>query len=376
MLVLSPTKHKLDKEYKMRQIVQAIIKKLSLVGLAAGLLATTTFGVIGHVHSQTVPGYTINHQVRLSGQAATDWKGTQPATAGQKLEWTVDLRNVGTEQLQDVMLADEVAAGLTVVPDSIKLYNTANANGLQIPASAVQDNGRKISANLGNYDVLTEAGQASGNLSAQVIFATTVDALKADACGQINLSSKATLTPKDSFAVTQTAQAVVDTGKACAEQPKPTEPTVPTFDCTDITIKKNSAARSIQVIAPTLPLSAGSKSTYTYNFGDGTTPLVTDKSQVDSYVYQKDGTYTVRIKTEAKDSSGKPVIVDDERCAATVTITTAATPPATPTPPAAVQGDQTTNLPATGSAGLAVVFATTTLTATLGHYLYGLRRRV
>src|SRR5690606_25585049 len=62
------------------------------------------------------PSYKIEKSVRHEGQTSNDWKESVTAEPGKNVEWRIAFTNTGTTQLQDVVVLDQVPAGLTVVP--------------------------------------------------------------------------------------------------------------------------------------------------------------------------------------------------------------------------------------------------------------------
>ncbi len=360
----------------MKKVVMEMFKKLSLLGVAAVVMGMMIFGVVGRGWSQSAPNYPVRHQVRLAGQTANDWKATQAAKPGDKLEWTVDFQNLSSDQLDDVTVSDKLDQGLSVVPGSIKLYNSNFTGGYTMPDNLIQANGAGFSVNIGAVGVLPQADRDQGLVSAQLIFATAVAAPAPDVCGQQTLTSKADLTPKGKPAVSATATAVVDTGKACGqpETPKPEEPKPEpksdqaSYECTTVTVTKldnQPHAISVKVKATT---SGGALiKRYTYDFGDGKTPLVTDRDQVDSYVYEKDGTYAVRVKTEFT-VNGETKTDTANHCVAPITFGSSQTTPPAVQAATTGKGD---DLPNTGpGTTVAVVFAITTIASVLAYQMY------
>lgn len=108
-------------------------------------------------------------------------------------------------------------------------------------------------------------------------------------------------------------------------------------------------------------------STATFNWGDGSTPLVTSNTTA-SYTYANDGTYTINATLTFNTGSTPQTAT----CSKAITITTTppvvtAAAPAKPTPPAA--------LPNTGPASTAAIFAGVTSFAGMFHYLWSGRKQ-
>jgi uncharacterized repeat protein (TIGR01451 family) len=158
------------------------------------------------------PAYSVAKTVRLEGQTAADWKETVQAKAGQNVEWRVEFKNNGNTALSHVKLVDNIPAGLTVVPGSIKLYNGNNPNGVAVTDAAIQASGRQINVDIGNYNPASNA---------IVVYKTKVAADKDIACGGAKYTNVAYVTPEGLGTVNDTAEATV--AKVC----QPTTPTTP-----------------------------------------------------------------------------------------------------------------------------------------------------
>ncbi len=99
--------------------------------------------------------------------------------------------------------------------------------------------------------------------------------------------------------------------------------------------------------------------TVSYDFGDGSQHLVTDKTTV-NYTYAKDGTYTVKATLTFTVGSTEQTAV----CSKSVTVTTPTTP--------VVKGKS--ELPNTGPGDVLGVFAGASALGAAGHYALALRR--
>ena len=99
-----------------------------------------------------------------------------------------------------------------------------------------------------------------------------------------------------------------------------------------------------------------------YDFGDGSTALLTDKTTAD-HTYAKDGTYTIAATATFDDSKDQQ---NTSRCAASVTITTPVTP---------VVLSTSTPLPNTGPGDVLGLFTGISAFGAAGHYMVSRRRR-
>jgi uncharacterized repeat protein (TIGR01451 family) len=153
-----------------------------------------------------MPRYTIQKQVEFAGQTGNDWKESVNAKTGDTLAWLVTFKNAGATPLNHVKVVDEVPAGLTVVPGTVKLTNGNYPNGYVYPDSAIQANGRQVNVDIGNYNP-----DAAG--IAYVTFRTTVT--DTPTCGKTDvIVNKAFTTPEGFGAIFDTASANI-TGAQC-----------------------------------------------------------------------------------------------------------------------------------------------------------------
>jgi uncharacterized repeat protein (TIGR01451 family) len=158
-----------------------------------------------------MPNYSISKQVGIPGQTANDWKESVSAKQGDTVSWLITFKNTGTTELKHVKIVDEVPAGLTVVPGTVKLTNGNYPNGYVYPNSAIQANGRQVNVDIGNYNP---------NIGAYVSFRTTINKETGQAaCTAKSIVNKAFATPEGYGAISDTANLSV-----VPEQCKPTTP--------------------------------------------------------------------------------------------------------------------------------------------------------
>lgn len=156
------------------------------------------------------PAHTVAKSVRLDGQGANDWKESVTTTPGQTVEWRIAFNNTGSTQLNEVVVVDQIPAGLTVVPGSIRLKNAKNPNGIAVTDQAIQANGRQINVNIGSY---------TAGSNAFLYFKTRALSAEELKCGSKKLVNTAYATPEGSGSVNDTAEVVVDSKKECADKP-------------------------------------------------------------------------------------------------------------------------------------------------------------
>jgi len=160
-----------------------------------------------------MPEYNIQKQVALPGQTAQDWKEDVTVKRGDTVSWLITFKNNGRTPLNHVKIVDQVPAGLTVVPGTVKLTNGNYLNGYVYPNSAIQANGRQVNVDIGNYN-------PDANGIAYVSYRTTVDKQTGEAaCNPEDLVNRAFATPEGFGSITDTAQAHV-TAEKCTTPPK------------------------------------------------------------------------------------------------------------------------------------------------------------
>ncbi len=256
-----------------------------------------------------MPNYTIAKKVRFAGQGAADWKKSITAKPGDKVEWTVNFRNIGATQLKNVAMVDEVPAGITVVPSTIVQYDGNFPNGYTHSNTAIQANGRQININQGNHNPLAQSDINGGLLSTQVIFATTVDQLSATECGVKKLTNKAFITPEGYGSIFDTAEVLVDSGKTCVETP-------PIYDCTDLAITA-LGGRKYRFTVSTTAANGATVKDYNFNYGDTVTELKT--SNTADHEYTKDGAFVAKVTVRFNTPTGEKS-VDGVNCVKTVNV--------------------------------------------------------
>ncbi len=158
-----------------------------------------------------MPEYSLAKHVRFAGQTSADWQKNVDAKAGDDEQWLLTFNDNGSTALNAVDIVDQVPAGLTVVPGSVKLINPNYPSGFTYPASAIQDNGRTVHVNIGNYN--------PGN-NAFVMYDTTVNAPAATVCSPFTLTNKAFATPQGFGSIFDTATTQV-AGNTCQNTPPP-----------------------------------------------------------------------------------------------------------------------------------------------------------
>lgn len=138
------------------------------------------------------------------------------------------------------------------------------------------------------------------------------------------------------------------------------EPAVPTYECKDVIVKA-IGGRKVELQVDVNVSSNVRAKNYTINFGDGTTPLVTDKNPV-QHEYAKDGEFIARVTSIVFDVNGtNKTVTPGDNCAEVIKITTPATPPAV--------------IPSTGAGSVVSAFAGISALGAGLHYAVSTRRK-
>ena len=303
------------------------------------------------------PSYSIQKSVRLEGQTSADWKESVKAEAGKNVEWRIEFKNIGSTELKQVKVVDQVPKGLSVVPDSVKLYNGNYPSGYTFPNSAIQANGSQVNVNIGNYNP---------GINAFVLFKTTVPAKDKIDCGvTTKFDNLAYATPEGFGAVNDGASVSVD-GEKCKE--KPEEPK-PVYSCDLVTLEQLGGRKVKATVKATAKDGAKIKN-YVYDFGDGSDKLVTDKTSAE-HTYTKDGSFVTRVAVNMT-VDGKDKLVESDKCAAPIKFVE--NKPVTPVTPVTPTNPVVKELPNTGPGDIAGIFASVTIAGAMAHRMVSARK--
>lgn len=280
-----------------------------------------------------VPSVSVKKEVRKKG--STGAGVTQMAVKpGDHLEYLLTAKNIGNATLNNVVLRDKLPAHITFVPGTVKLYNGPNPNGVVI-----------------NNDYLFQGGVNAGTVgpgaTVFISFEAKVAAEDELECG--NNSLKNIVVVKSTQTGEYNNNATVTVTRECKDEP--------VFACDAVTVAK-LGGREIRVSVDTTALNGATVKSYTYDFGDGSTPLVTDKNPVE-YTYAKDGDYAVRVKVTFQ-VGDKTEVVESDSCVDQVSFETPVTPGKV--------------LPATGAGEVFGVFTAVTIAGAVWHRLFWSRR--
>jgi uncharacterized repeat protein (TIGR01451 family) len=298
-----------------------------------------------------MPNYAIQKSVRLAGEGSDKWREKANVKIGDKVQWLVRVTNIGSTTLQHVIVLDQLPPYMTVEPGSVKLIDDTYpaSNPYIYPDSAIQQKDGKLYVNV-------DTGAYAPNSGAYVMFDSVIEDNSAIECDNQLLTNLAYATPEGYGSVSDIAQVVVVNNQPCST------PTKPVFSCDELNVT-TIAGREIEAQVSTTALNGATLNNITYDFGDGSQNLVTDKSTVD-YTYAGDGTFTIKA-VPSFTVNGQTVTAASDACVKQVTFKsgTPVTPP--------------NNLPNTGTGtdSLIGLFAGSAIAGTFGYRLWMIRRQ-
>lgn len=164
------------------------------------------------VKPQFAPTTDFAVQKKVSEAGKNNWQENLTIAPEQTVDYRVEYKNTGTAQQDNVVVKDQLPAGMTYVAGSSKLYNTQNANGKTLSDGIVSSKG----VNIGSH--------AAGANSFVVFQAKAVKNADLAKCGANTLTNKATV-ETDFGNKSDTADVMVT--KTCAPG-TPVTPTTPT----------------------------------------------------------------------------------------------------------------------------------------------------
>lgn len=164
------------------------------------------------VKPQFAPTTDFAVQKKVSEAGKNNWQENLTISPEQTVDYRVEYKNTGTAQQDNVVVKDQLPAGMTYVAGSSKLYNTQNANGKTLSDGIVSSKG----VNIGSH-----AANANSFVVFQAKAAKNADLAK---CGVNTLTNKATV-ETDFGNKSDTADVMVT--KTCAPG-TPVTPTTPT----------------------------------------------------------------------------------------------------------------------------------------------------
>ncbi|MGH7175544.1 MAG: hypothetical protein ACREGR_04265 [Minisyncoccia bacterium] len=133
----------------------------------------------------------ISLKVGLPGSKTSKLTAFARIPAGDPIAWAIIVVHESPSQLNSAVLLDQIPGGVMVVPGSVKLFNGNYPNGYIFPASAVQDDGRQINLDLGDYIPLSTQDASNGGVSATVTFYTEFVAVSPNNCARRTITNSA-----------------------------------------------------------------------------------------------------------------------------------------------------------------------------------------
>ncbi len=284
-----------------------------------------------------VPGVKVVKESQLKTDTGK-WSNNNTAKPGDTMKYIISYQNTGNTEQKQVVIRDSLPAKLELVPGTTKVYNASNSEGTALANDNITNGGVVI----GNY---------GPGANAYVIFEAKIAAADQLTCGTNEFRNVGAARPEGMSEHYNTAVTTVKRECAIAAA-------TPAYSCDLLTVTKADGHKISAKVDYSATNGAKLKSV-TYDFGDGSTPLTTDKTTVD-YTYQKDGNFTVTAKLVVT-ANNKDETVTSATCAKPVSF-------AAPTTPAAAE------LPATGAGSVVGLFAATSIVGFIGHRLFLSRR--
>ena len=165
------------------------------------------------VKPQFAPTVDFAVQKKVSEAGKNSWVENLAVKAEQTVDYRVEYKNIGNAQQDNVVIKDQLPAGVTYVAGTSKLYNTKNPNGKVLSDGIVSPKG----VNIGSH-----AAGANSFVVFQAKVAKNADIAK---CGENILSNKATV-ETDNGSKSDTADVTVT--KVCVPGTPVTPPVTPT----------------------------------------------------------------------------------------------------------------------------------------------------
>lgn len=243
------------------------------------------------------PTLEVTKTARVAGK--NEWQDSISAKKTDKIQWKIMFANRGNDEAKDVTIRDTLPKGVTLVPGSIKWFDANHQNGEVQQDTALNSGGD----NLGNYAPAGNAPEGNGNIQ----FETTINPDFKD-CELKNVAyGHASNIPETS-----------DDSKVTIENCNPVTPAYRCDSLTATSLGNRKFRYDLKYTAQHATLK-----TVSYDFGDTTSPLVTNNTSV-NHTYAKDGNFTTRATLTFTVNGKDTTPAADAKCAVTVS---AKTPP-------------------------------------------------
>ncbi len=285
------------------------------------------------------PNIDFQKEVRKKGES--DWKETVTAKPGETVQWLLTTKNTGDSQLDEINVRDVLPPHVELVSGTVRRVDASRDQNLQ--------NGPLFS---GGY-VVGSYGAGSG---VYVLFDTKV--LDNFETCEVRVRNQAFVSSKQSEERGDTADLVIKKDN-CNEE-------TPVYACTNLTLVK-LADNKFKFTTTAQAENGATVKQYTYNYGDDTQEVVTDKNMVE-HSYAKPGTYVVTADVTFNVGNQMATDSDNPKCVVKVSydVKGTTTPPAPTTP---------TVIPNTGAGStIAGLLAAVTVAGAVAHRAFTLKR--
>lgn len=312
------------------------------------------------------PNYQLTKTVRKNG--TTTFGPSVTVNSGDKVDFSLNFKNTGTTNLDNVVLADRLPVGLTYVPNTTT-WDSAYTNNQWQPVT--NDGWMKGGLNVGGYG-------PGGTVF--VRFTAVVDDPSKLQCGLNQLVNFGFAQPQNQGTIQASAE--VDVTKDCATAtptptptqtptpaptptttptPAPSQPSTPVCGVLDVSI--DNASRTVKVT--TFTAGGGTFKTVDLDWGEnGVVPLSTNTpvGQTHQYGVDSGDSFTIRATAHFSTNGSNDVTATSEGCTKQVSFTApAATSTSTPAP---------TQLVNTGAGDVISIFAVATVIGAFLHRLF------
>ncbi len=240
---------------------------------------------------QQTANFTLVKDVRKSGTPT--YGQTAAVNPGDKVDYRITFQNIGTAQLDNVVIKDMLPTGITYVAGTAKLTNSNHQypNMLSLPDSLFTSTG----VNIGNYPSTSNAFVTfTGQVAANDNLAT---------CGANTLTNVAKA--ESDYGYT-TDTAVVTTNKTC-EQPKPV------YSCDGLAVDKISRTDFKFTVSKTVQNATYVKTIFVIRNEAGAVVATVDSvSGVLSYTQNTVGKYTVQASVVVNVGGVEKTVTSDD----------------------------------------------------------------
>jgi uncharacterized repeat protein (TIGR01451 family)/LPXTG-motif cell wall-anchored protein len=292
-----------------------------------------------------VPGVSVTKQSEILGQS-NQWSANNTAQPGDTMKYLITYENDGNTTENDVAIRDVLPKGMTIVPGTTEVYNTAYPNGTPESTNDVTTNGILI-------------GSYLPGATAYVEFDAKLPVASALTCGSNTFQNVGIAQPEGMEAYYNYAVTMVS--NQCT-------PKQPTYSCNIFTLTPGDN-RTVKVTNFNESATNGAVfNDVVINWGDQTTPLTTNNPVGQTHQYASYGTPYTATATAHFTVNGTPETATNQ-CTQTLTFAAPGTPPKTP-----ATTTTSSQLPNTGAGNVLGLFIGASIVSALGYRLFLARR--